>query len=70
MDCLACLSRVYMCLHVSKITDLINPTEWIAVYSVIRIIYLRLFPLTEFNRTDFREYLLIGEFYKNLEPEV
>ena len=51
-------------------TDLIKPTERIAIYNVIQIIYLNFFPLTEFNRTDFREYLLIGEFYKNLEPEV
>ena len=60
----ACLSRVYMCLHVSKMTDLINPTERIAIYNVIQIMYLHFFPLPEINRTDFGEYLLIENFLK------
>ena len=62
MDCRACLSRVYMCLHVSKMTDLINPTERIAIYNVIQIMYLHFLPLPEINQTDFREYLLIENF--------
>ena len=62
MDCLACLSRVYMCLHLSKMTALINPTECIAIYNVIQIIYLHLFHLLEFNQTDFQENLLIENF--------
>ena len=64
MDCRACLSRVYVCLHLSKMTVLINPTECIAVYNVIQIIYLDLFHLLEFNQTDFRENLLIENFIK------
>ena len=70
MDCRARLSRVYMCLYVSKITDLINPTERIAICDEIQIIYLHFFHLPEINHIDFREYLLIREFYRNLDPEV
>ena len=70
MDRRACLSRVYVCLHVFKMTVLINPTECIAIYNVIQIIYLHLFHLLEFNQTDFQENLLIENFYRNLEPEV
>ena len=62
MDCRACLSRVYMCLHLSKMAALINPTECIAIYNVIQIIYLHLLHLPEFNQTDFQENLLIENF--------
>ena len=64
MDCRACLSGVYMCLHLSKMAALINPTECIAIYNVIQIMYLHFFPLPEINRTDFGEYLLIENFLK------
>ena len=70
MDCRACLSRVYMCLHLFKMTEMMNPTECIAIYNVIQIIYLHLFHLLEFNRTDFQENLLIENFYRNLGSEV
>ena len=43
-------------------TDLINPTERIAIYNVIQIIFLHLFPLPEFNQIDFQENLLIESF--------
>ena len=62
MDCRACLSRVYMCLHVSKMAGLISPTEWIAIYNVIQIIYLHFFHLLEINQIDFQENLLIESF--------
>ena len=62
MDYRACLSRVYVCLDLSKMTALINPTEWIAVYNVIQIIYRHLLHLPGFNQTDFRENLLIENF--------
>jgi len=45
-------------------TDLINPTERIAIYNVIQIMYLHFLPLPEINRTDFGEYLLIENFLK------
>ena len=51
-----------MSLDLFKMTALINPTECIAVYNVIQIIYLHLFPLLEFNQTDFPENLLIENF--------
>ena len=62
MDCRACLSRFYMCLHLSKMTVLINPTECIAIYNVIQIIYLHFFHLLEINQIDFQENLLIQNF--------
>ena len=43
-------------------TELINPTECIAIYNVIQIIYLHLFPLLEINQIDFQENLLIQNF--------
>ena len=43
-------------------TEMMNPTECIAIYNVIQIIYLHLFHLLEFNQTDFQENLLIESF--------